>query len=139
MRRIVMSPFQGSATPEERKIGWKKHLMSRRVDQDVIDDGCSPSLLWEAYALRKPDAPFFDDIAFTKSKDESKQVAFMAKELLKCKGDPPATANVLLKCEGERVGLIEFETEIGSLERVIRRRQALESTVQFSPVRSYLV
>eukprot|EP00956_Cyclotella_meneghiniana_P018450 scaffold30718_cov36-Cyclotella_meneghiniana.AAC.2 len=51
----------------------------------------------EAYVPRKPDAPFLDDIAFTKSKDESKQVAFMAKELLACKGDPAATANVLLK------------------------------------------
>lgn len=36
----------------------------------------------EAYVLRKPDAPYLDDIAFTKSKDETKQVAFMAKELL---------------------------------------------------------
>eukprot|EP00956_Cyclotella_meneghiniana_P033008 scaffold92750_cov52-Cyclotella_meneghiniana.AAC.1 len=51
----------------------------------------------EAYVLREPDAPFLADISFTKSKDETKQVAFMAKELLECKGDPGATANVLLK------------------------------------------
>ena len=41
--------------------------------------------------LRKPDDPFLDDIAFTKSKDETKQVAFMAKEL--SKGDPAATSH----------------------------------------------
>ena len=125
----------------------------------------------EAYALRKPDAPFLDDIAFTRSKDESKQVALMAKELLECKGDPSATTNVLLKyySTSKNVELSSLKAENNSLNQekdvneleslslrlkkeVSRERldafaaeidnyykQVLESTVQFSEVRSYIV